>query len=1057
MILMRHPTIMSVFIAAIAFQILLSMAHASTPASSINWSGYVAVENVSNPQNGTVTAVNGSWVVQSVTQTPNATNQSFSSQWIGIDGYSNTYLIQTGTESDSANVFGSPTWAWYELLPNYAIQIPNFTVNAGDVMFASITLMNSTSHKWDIYLEDITQNETFNITVNYATPESSAEWIDERPYVGYWPPLADFHQSFYGPTYTNGIRSNYATINGVTSQVNSFPNINISMTNPYLGGLVHPVQAYPTSLSQNSSFTVIVKMQAQIGVSKTEIDLGNSSTLSASIYGGVLPYTYQWYEQAPGAGSYTAIKGANSSEYIFSTNQSTRIGTWLFELNVTDASGVSNMTMPVSVAVNTLPVFDVQAQSSSNSIFAGQNVSLTVPSLPVNGSAPFTYNWAVKAPNSNSFVPISNSGMLRFVNATPYPFNTSGTSCVSSSNHIYCSGGLGDSKTGYTLFGFAPNSVYGKVSGNNITWNTSTQYPANIANQDCVAASSYMYCIGGLQDIAGETNSTQSVAQLVRLDAYAYIYGNGIVNGSLTTQYPYPSLSTGLNSSGFSCATYNDYIYCVGGTPWQSAYYSSAYYAHLSSSGVGPWFSTTLYPTAIAGQSCTTYGGYIYCIGGENYTGSFLNKVYYAPVTANGIGAWETTTPYPLHANYLQCNTYSGYIYCTEGQVVYGSSELYANQSFFAHISSNGSISQWVAEGSFWDKPANQQDNCAVSNGYMYCVSNTGAHVFADKLYPSSYVFNSNSSTPLGTYEFELIATDTDGVSVNSLPASVTINSHGNLTAYMNMPANRLAVGQNETLTTNVTGGTPPYSYEWLLNGNRLNQTVQAITITANSADIGPNNVTVIVTDSAFHEAIASSIFTVINVNTLVTVPLPVIDVGTNESLNAYISGISPPYTYAWSINGNPVGGNSSTLVFIGNLTTQSGSPDVVDVKILSGGVYFTATNTLTVNPRLNVPTPTAQSSSISPKQSDLLTESTPSGGTAPYSYQWLEEAPSSSSFSVIPGATSLTYDFETKKATQTGTWFFEIEVTDNASAPVSLVSNPVSITIKSGGGPSKH
>src|SRR5579859_4529046 len=58
--------------------------------SSSNWSGYAV-------SGSSFTSATGSWIVQKVSASHKAT---YSSQWVGIDGFTNSSLIQTGTESD---------------------------------------------------------------------------------------------------------------------------------------------------------------------------------------------------------------------------------------------------------------------------------------------------------------------------------------------------------------------------------------------------------------------------------------------------------------------------------------------------------------------------------------------------------------------------------------------------------------------------------------------------------------------------------------------------------------------------------------------------------------------------------------------------------------------------------------------------------------------------------------------------------------------------------------------------------------------------------------------
>ena len=142
----------------------------STGWASSNWSGYA--------KTGTFTKATGAWVVPSVARSRKAT---YSSQWVGIDGFNNSNLIQTGTEADYYS--GSAHYAaWWEILPAAETVIPSITVHPGDHMAASIVKGSSSS--WTITLTDSTTGASFTTTRTYSGPGSSAEWIEEAPSVG---------------------------------------------------------------------------------------------------------------------------------------------------------------------------------------------------------------------------------------------------------------------------------------------------------------------------------------------------------------------------------------------------------------------------------------------------------------------------------------------------------------------------------------------------------------------------------------------------------------------------------------------------------------------------------------------------------------------------------------------------------------------------------------------------------------------------------------------------------------------------------------------------------
>lgn len=136
--------------------------------ASSNWSGYARA--------GSYTRATGAWNVPSVFSSRKAT---YSSQWVGIDGFNNSNLIQTGTEADFYN--GSAHYAaWWEILPAAETVIPSITVHPGDHMTASITKGSGTS--WTITITDGSQS--FTTVQSYNGPGSSVEWIEEAPSVG---------------------------------------------------------------------------------------------------------------------------------------------------------------------------------------------------------------------------------------------------------------------------------------------------------------------------------------------------------------------------------------------------------------------------------------------------------------------------------------------------------------------------------------------------------------------------------------------------------------------------------------------------------------------------------------------------------------------------------------------------------------------------------------------------------------------------------------------------------------------------------------------------------
>ena len=139
--------------------------------TSSNWSGYA-----STPSGGKITYASSTWVVPAVQK-----KQGYSSSWVGVDGYSNGNLIQTGTEQDYSG--GRLVYrAWWEILPAAETIIPSLTIHPGDTMSASVK--NTSGNKWVISITDVTTGKTFSINKTYNGPGTSAEWIQEAPSSG---------------------------------------------------------------------------------------------------------------------------------------------------------------------------------------------------------------------------------------------------------------------------------------------------------------------------------------------------------------------------------------------------------------------------------------------------------------------------------------------------------------------------------------------------------------------------------------------------------------------------------------------------------------------------------------------------------------------------------------------------------------------------------------------------------------------------------------------------------------------------------------------------------
>jgi hypothetical protein len=371
---------------------------------------------------------------------------------------------------------------------------------------------------------------------------------------------------------------------------------------------------------------------------------------------------------------------------------------------------------------------------------------------------------------------------------TPYPGPVDDHSCVTWGGYIYCVGGRVEHGS---LFGIDLESTsslwwdhtyFAPITASGIgAWQQTTSYGvtepggdgADIQAHQCVAANSYIYCIGGLTDSGTPppTNATGAVW-------YAPLSPSGIGFWHQSHPYAVPAgaewfddlllhlqdnlpdtiVNGGDSVVGQSCVASGGYIYCVGGEqPIQVTILSSAYIsiptnivlsAPLGGSGgglAGPWQYAGEYDGGgVAFHSCVTDNGFIYCVGGQinrnwwdyinpltSYDAS--DEVWYAPLLpAGGVGAWQQTTSYgggPVES--LSCSVIEHNVVCAGG----GNDEIWS-----APLSSSG-VGPWSAVATYepqdpwysalfggspvirhWEGPS-----CVAANASLYCVGGHNA------------------------------------------------------------------------------------------------------------------------------------------------------------------------------------------------------------------------------------------------------------------------------------------------------------------------------------------
>jgi hypothetical protein len=218
------------------------------------WTGYAVT--------GTdFTQVQGSWIVHSVdcTSTPN----TFSSEWVGIDGWSSNTVEQVGTDADCLGE--TPYYyVWYEFYPLNTIVIPDVSIAPGNKFSASVVYDGD--NEYTVSITNDTTGEYFSKEVEFQgadgsglPPRNSAEWIEEMD----GSKLSDFGIDPFGELYT-GVSggTDAATDSSISGPITDFGNAvqeSISTRNGSPGG---KDTAVPSALAPDgASFKVTWKAE----------------------------------------------------------------------------------------------------------------------------------------------------------------------------------------------------------------------------------------------------------------------------------------------------------------------------------------------------------------------------------------------------------------------------------------------------------------------------------------------------------------------------------------------------------------------------------------------------------------------------------------------------------------------------------------------------------------------------------------------------------------------------------------------------------------------------
>src|SRR5207249_2023939 len=298
--------------------------------------------------------------------------------------------------------------------------------------------------------------------------------------------------------------------------------------------------------------------------------------------------------------------------------------------------------------------------------------------------------------------------------------------------------------------------------------------------------------------------------------------------------------------------------------------------------------------------------------------------------------------------------------------------------------------------------------------------------------------------TVTSTYSYKVTDSSYTPASACSPPDKVTVNAplfSGPITP----AAPSIDAGQAINLTSHPSGGTLPFTYRWYSDGSC---TLAIPGATSSFYATSPSVATTYsysVTDSAYSPVSQCSPADVITVSPDLTAggitpSAPTIDNGQSITLTSSASGGTQPYSYHWYSDGtctNSISGATFPTYDASPSASTTYSYRVSDSANSPESKCSTA-DLITVNPALVAGTITPAAPTIDSGQSVLLT-ATPSGGTAPYSFQWYSGTSPNCSSDTAPLGTS-----STQTVTSASSAYYCYKVTDGASG------NPTTVAISS-------
>jgi PGF-pre-PGF domain-containing protein len=917
-----------------------------------------------------------------------------------------------------------------------------------------------------------------------------------------------------------------ATYSGLSSTSNSI-SVSPTATNGYCIGVTDSANTPVTVNSIVDVVTVNPGLGVPtVAPSSPSIDNGQSITLTATASGGTTPYFYQWYTGTPG-GTNSLISGATSQSYsppIISTTSyfvivtdnafspvavnsvadtvtvNPAMSVPLISPSSPDIDNGQSITLTGSWTGGT-PTYTVKwytgpstntcAQDSSNVIATYSGLSSTSNSISVSPTA--TNGYCIGVTDSAN-TPVTVNSIVDVVTVNPalgVPTVAPSSPSIDNGQSITLTATASGGTTPYFYHWYTGTPGGSNTLINGATTDTLTTAPTSTTSYFVVVKdSAYSPVYSNSIADAVTVNSRLSVLTIVpssaSIDNGQSITLTGSWTGGTPTYtvkwYTGPSANTCAQDSSNVIATYsglsstsNSIVvsptatngYCIGVT--DSANTPATVNTVTSTVNVNaalgipsaPFVSSnTVFVTQPITFSTSVSGG----TTPYSYNFVVINAISQAAIFSSG---FQSSNSYVYTAT--QAGTFTTNVIVKDSSSAGASVTNSVESSTFNVVVPNALLVSSISPNApIIDLGQSLALSASGSGGitpytYNFIVTNAISNsivAYSGNQATGTYTFSGSS---LGLFNVNVILTDSEPVTVNSLPDLVTVNALPSPST-PSLSTNIIYLGNTVTFSTSVSGGTPPFTYNFIVINSissgviAYSGPVSSNTYAYTTSQTGTFTANVVVSDSSAAgsetaNSIESNTFVVYAVPTLSTlIPSAInIDLGQNVIYTTSISGGVGPFTVNLvDVTTNTVA-NTMTGLVDGNVVFTAITPPlgttVYQANAVDTGLgdyaFNSLTSTVTTNSALGIPTISPNSPKIDSGQSITLV-ATPVGGTLPYSYQWYKSfTKGSGSNTPIIGETANTY---TVSPSTTTSYF--VAVTDSASPQVSKNSliNTVSV-----------